>query len=717
MKNSSQSKFYTAAVFLITVIYFFIPRAVVEGSQPTRYQEAVARFEDFVKERMAFDRAVGLCVGFLKDDFTWASGFGYADLENRVPAKPESSYRLASITKTFTAAAVLHLEEQGKIDLDAEVQAYVPFFPRKKWPVTVRLLLGHLAGISHYKDYDEEGHIKVHKNTREALDIFKDFDLVAEPGSQYHYSSYGFNLLGAVIEGASGQSYGDYIKENIFAPLGMENSCLDDPVTLIPNRVRGYRLMDNQVKNSEYVDISSRFAGGGTRSTVVDMLKYARGILAGKVLKEESSRKMFTSMVTRKGQLTDYGMGWGVRPWRGHFQLSHGGSQHETRTYILILPKEKFAAAFASNLEDLDLMPYVRRLTELVLQEDIDCAVYAASREMQALISACDRTFSYGLSFYKWNEIPLTHSEQELKEAFAFFNRYVELKVLKENYHEVKKMIDSGIQPVFGQPFTKIGSFMAACLEEAYGEEKLREYQDRGPLAFFGDFIKIGQGWSKDKRGLTFSKGFRKMLYRWQQDWDKTYNDYTQNLVITPGSDFQKVGQDLKKIFGKSQVFPDLSRDMLDIALIHLVNDRFDKAFEILTPCSGLYPNSPEVLSYLAFANLWIGRHYTARNLFQEAFKIDPDHPGVSLNRFSWFCQILQERKKLNPLFELAAIALEIYPKSAQLHKQVGDIYLKTGREEKALEFYQKALKLKPDFPEAKEGLEKIGKRGKTIHR
>jgi CubicO group peptidase (beta-lactamase class C family) len=119
----------------------------------------------------------------VKVDFTWACGFVFCDLEIQVKAKPHSSYCIASVSKTFTALAVLKLVEQGKIDLDKEVQTYVPYFPQKKWPVTVRQLLGHLGGISHYKDYDKEGHFKNHMNTEQAISVFKDFELNYSPES------------------------------------------------------------------------------------------------------------------------------------------------------------------------------------------------------------------------------------------------------------------------------------------------------------------------------------------------------------------------------------------------------------------------------------------------------------------------------------------------------------------------------------------------------
>ncbi|MFZ2054645.1 MAG: serine hydrolase domain-containing protein, partial [Candidatus Aminicenantales bacterium] len=228
-------------VFLSAATAFpAVPRQ--EKARPL-YAEAIQAYERFVAQRMAYDRIPGLSVGFIKDDFSWSRGFGWADVENNVPAKAESAYRLASITKTMTAVAVLTLVEEGKIDLDAPIQRYVPYFPRKRWPVTVRQLLGHIGGIGHYKNDADESHIKEPRDTREALAIFQDFDLIAEPGTRYNYSTYGYNLLGAAIEGASGLSYGEFVKSHILDPLDMSDSRLDHPLEIIPKRVRGYQLI------------------------------------------------------------------------------------------------------------------------------------------------------------------------------------------------------------------------------------------------------------------------------------------------------------------------------------------------------------------------------------------------------------------------------------------------------------------------------------------
>ena len=437
---------------IISVITIFItsvnPLESIE-SKPSQYVQAISVFDEYVKLQMQMDNIPGLTIGFRKDDFIWTRGYGYSDLENMVTAKSESAYRLASITKTITAIAVMQLVEAGRIDLEAEVQTYVPYFPRKQWPVTIRLLLGHLGGISHYRDYSREGHFKYPMNTQQALSVFKDFELIARPGTRYNYSSYGFNLLGAVIEGASGKSYGEYIKQHIFKPRDMQDSRLDHPLIIIRNRVRGYRLLGKTLINSEFIDISSRFAGGGTRSTVVDLLKYSRGIYEGKLLQPESWKTMFTSMATTSRYFTGYGMGWTVRPWKGHFQVSHGGSQAETKTYLLIFPTEKFAVAIAAKLEGADLMPYVKRLAGLVLDEDLDSSAYLPDKAERIIFKACSDIFSYGLSRYAYFGKSINENESDVKQAFIFFNNYTDTNLIKKDAEKNRNMLNAGIHPAF----------------------------------------------------------------------------------------------------------------------------------------------------------------------------------------------------------------------------------------------------------------------------
>jgi len=694
-----------SVLFLTVFIGIGTPQQVAQNTESSSYAEAITAFEEFAPKQMALDKVPGISVGFIKDGFIWTKGFGYSDLENLVPAKPESSYRLASITKTITAIAVLQLVEAGKIDLDAEVQTYVPYFPKKKWPVTIRLLLGHLGGISHYRNYDVEGSIKVHKDTKEALAIFQDFDLVAQPGTRYNYSSYGYNLLGAVVESASGVSFGEYIKKHIFEPLDMQNSRLDDPVAIIPNRVRGYRLISGEINNSEYVDISSRFAAGGTRSTVVDLLKYAEGIMEGKLLRKETWNRVFSSMANRAGLLTGYGMGWGVRPLRGHFLVSHGGGQPETTTYLLILPEEKFAVAFGSNLERTNRIPYVYRLAELVLDEDVDGLTYVDSKEGQAIYDACYDVFTHGVSQFNWLDRPLARVDNDLETAFSYFNRYVDEKALNRNFEETNKKIDAGVHPVSKKAFTKVGSFMAYTLSQTWGREKLKSYYKTGPIAFFNDYIKISRRLS---RTFRFKKDIERLMTNWQKDWAKVYTVPIRRLFISVDTDFEVLDSELKHAFGDAKIYPDLTREMTSVAAHFRQQEEIEQSFKILNLAADLYPNSPSPLNGLAATQLWAGNTEDARRLFKKAFSMNPDQPGLSLNAIFNLASSLENAKKMKEIFSLAEISTELYPKNSRLHKEIGDMYLRKGDKAKAVEYYKKALTINPKYEDAKKRLAEL---------
>jgi CubicO group peptidase (beta-lactamase class C family) len=365
-----------SVLFLILVVSLLAPEAAAQASQKVTAEELegyAKRVEAALKEQ----KIPSATVGFIQDDFVWVRAFGFSDLENEVPTREDSAYRYASVQKSMTAVAVLQLVEKGLIDLDAEVQKYVPSYPRKKYPITIRQLLGHLGGIPHYVNRDVEQHFKDHKDTKQAIAVFSNFDLVAEPGTKFVYSSYGYNLLGAAIEGASGESYSQYMEEHVWKPAGMRSTRMDDPLELIPHRVRGYQLKDGVLKNSEFIDVSSRFAAGGTRGTVPDLLKFMDALNHGKLLSPQSLQLMYTPMHTRDGNVggfpntAGYGMGWNVMHRKVGDVYTNDGGQQETRTFILNVPEKHFVMALAINLEadvyDEILFP----LFELVMHEKL----------------------------------------------------------------------------------------------------------------------------------------------------------------------------------------------------------------------------------------------------------------------------------------------------------------------------------------------------------
>jgi tetratricopeptide (TPR) repeat protein len=251
---------------------------------------------------------------------------------------------------------------------------------------------------------------------------------------------------------------------------------------------------------------------------------------------------------------------------------------------------------------------------------------------------------------------------------------------------------------------------MAAQLIKTHGESALKKYQKQGFFTFFKDFINISQKWPAEKKVYTFPGKFVNLFSRWYRDWNRTYTDYTRNLVIMPKSDYKELVNRLKKDFANARVYPDFRNEMIGIGWSFLRQDEEDRAFDIFTACDSLYPDSPGILVSLAFVHLRKGDIQLSRNLFKKAFKIEPESDAVSPRFFGNLAHHLAERKKAKALFALASIALELHPSNAEVHKAVGDLYLETRKKEKAIEYYRKAISLGLDFSELKLILEKLGK-------
>src|SRR5437867_2889031 len=232
------------------------------GSVPAAYAAIVARERTLVCERLATRIPGGQVAVAVNGKLVWSEGFGYADAERKKPVTRETQFRIASVSKPLTATAVALLYEQGKLDLDAPVQRYVPSFPDKGYPITTRQLAGHHAGIRHYKDREFFLNRRF-ATVLDGLTIFQDDSLLFPPGTKFSYSSYGWNVISAVVEGAAGQDFLTYMSRNVLRPLGLTHTAPDRVDSLIPNRTRFYeRGADSGFVPAPPVDNSYKWAGG-----------------------------------------------------------------------------------------------------------------------------------------------------------------------------------------------------------------------------------------------------------------------------------------------------------------------------------------------------------------------------------------------------------------------------------------------------------------------
>lgn len=481
-----------AAVAVVVVATAASPIRALDGN-PSWTLESAPRFDEeqqaalaaALDEAFALSPAAGLSVGVLWEDHAWTAARGLARLQPPEKATPQTTYRMASVTKTFTAVAVMKLAEEGKLSLDDEVQRFVPSFPRKPWPVTVRALLNHTSGIAHYRNARDARFTK-HLTVPEALAVFQDRELLAEPGLHHVYSSFGYNLLGAVVESASGMSYGQYLKSAMFLPLGMTRSELERSANRGPGDAWGYRVVESRkgarLVPSDRMDISSRFAGGGTRSTAEDMLRWARALLAGTLVTPATWAAMTTPTVTRDGRHADYGYGFAVYPLHGLVVVAHAGGQWETSTFLYLVPSRRLAVVLASNVESDQkrLSAFSQRATEILLEGGRRRPELTAPDPVDdVILDGARRIFSWGIATH---DEPRTRAEVDL--AFAQLPQLFSREAIAAAPDVARTRIRDAFHPAFGRVSPLVGGEIADRLEREFGAADLERLRMEGPLAF-----------------------------------------------------------------------------------------------------------------------------------------------------------------------------------------------------------------------------------------
>jgi CubicO group peptidase (beta-lactamase class C family) len=295
----------------------------------------------------------------------WAEGFGFADLEQCVLVTPQTKFRIGSTSKPLTAAGAALLSEQGRLDLDAPIQKYVPTFPDKGYVITTRQLLGHLGGIRDYNAKESATLDRdVYPSVTESLKRFKDDPLIAPPGAKWRYTTYGYVLASAAMEGASGQDFLSFMHDKVFLPLGMQDTVADESAKIILNRAHWYsHLADGSFRNTPYEDLSYKWAGGGFLSTAEDLVRFGSAMLKPGFLKQETLAMVFSRQKAADGAATKYGLGWELHDagdGQTERRFEHSGGVAGSSSWLVIYPDQKVAIAWLENCNDFRDWPIAR---------------------------------------------------------------------------------------------------------------------------------------------------------------------------------------------------------------------------------------------------------------------------------------------------------------------------------------------------------------------
>jgi CubicO group peptidase (beta-lactamase class C family) len=291
--------------------------SVASASPTPKWANAVARGRQIARASLTDQNLPGVSVAVgVGGDIVWAEGFGWADLENHVKVTPDTLFRIGSASKVLTSAAVGLLLEQGKLNLDDKIQVYVPEFPEKQWPVTLRQVMGHVGGVRNDAGDEEPltpaaGCVK----TIEGLQRFANRPLLFEPGSKFRYSNYGWILVSAAVERVAKEPFYKFMREQIFDPLGMTDTMADSATTPMADRAQFYfprfagdpRYGPQEPRDVDY----SCFAGSSAfLSTPSDLVRFGMAMNRGKLLKPTTVHVLQASQHLASGQETGYGLGW-----------------------------------------------------------------------------------------------------------------------------------------------------------------------------------------------------------------------------------------------------------------------------------------------------------------------------------------------------------------------------------------------------------------------
>ena len=283
--------------------------------------------DDYVQGEMKKQHILGLALAVVKNGTAEkVAGYGLANVEWNVPVRPDTVFQIQSVTKTFTASAVMLLVEEGKISLDDNITNYFSDLPKSWEGITVRHLLTHTSGI---KDFINEPTVDLRKDLSPAdvIESLRDKPLNFAPGEKYAYSNTGYHLLGMIIRKVTGKSWDEFVRERILDPLGMNDTRVVSFSALITNRAAGYAWEDGRIQNGHFIAPTILgYAGGGFRSTVLDLAKWDAALYGEQILKQSSLEQMWTTAELNDGSKSTYGFGWGLGRHQGRRLVSHTGS-------------------------------------------------------------------------------------------------------------------------------------------------------------------------------------------------------------------------------------------------------------------------------------------------------------------------------------------------------------------------------------------------------
>lgn len=326
----------------------------------------MGQIDDFVRAEMQRQKTPGVAIGIIgKDEIIAAKGYGYANLEHRVPVTAETIFQSGSVGKQFTVAAVMLQVEAGKLALDDSITRYFTDAPQSWRAIRVHHLLTHTSGIANYSPQDLD-YRRDYTQDELAQAAYR-LPLEFEPGSRWNYSNTGYILLGILVHKASGQFYGEVLKDRVFAPLGMKTARVISEEDIIAHRAAGYRIVNGEIKNQEWNSPAlNTTADGSLYLSMLDFIAWGRGLRTGAILKPQSWSQVYAPVTLEDGKTYPYGFGWAVEESAGKRWYQHGGAWQGFTAHISRYPAEELTIIVLTNLAEASPARFVDGITTII---------------------------------------------------------------------------------------------------------------------------------------------------------------------------------------------------------------------------------------------------------------------------------------------------------------------------------------------------------------
>jgi CubicO group peptidase (beta-lactamase class C family) len=342
---------------------------LMEGGEPRTVKmkgnlEMLTEIDQIVLQEIDL-HGPGVAIAVVKDGKPLhVDGYGVANLEWDCPIRPNTVFRLASITKQFTATAIMLLEHQGKLRLDDSITNYLPYYPTHERTITITHLLNHTSGIKSYTSLDNfmQDIAKKDLSPAELLPYFKDLPLDFEPGTRFLYNNSAYHLLGLIIEKIEEMSYEQFIQQHIFEPLGMKDSYYMHNETIIPRRASGYTKTKEGYRQAEYLNMMIPYAAGSLGSTVEDLIRWNAALREERLIDKATQDRMYTPVQLADGNTEEYGFGFGTTSYKGHRLVHHGGGIPGFHTFIARFIDDKAMIAVLANCPEIEVEKITRKV-------------------------------------------------------------------------------------------------------------------------------------------------------------------------------------------------------------------------------------------------------------------------------------------------------------------------------------------------------------------